>query len=234
MGTAMNRLRVAAVVLALSLSLCEHAPADDPPVIPVGLDAIRQWERWPVLRIGARTYMRSTYDRSGGNEGADASHFLYQEAEDRNVVSRPSRARDRLLHPVQPLARQPVDARDRRHGARCSRIVHGRSQPSSDGATFLPANLFPEPLAFTWAATRGADLSWVPMPFEKSYRLSYGRTHYGTGYFIYQQFVPGARLSSPIRSWDFQTPPQADVLAASRPVGHRSCADRLIRPRESG
>jgi hypothetical protein len=72
--------------------------------------------------------------------------------------------------------------------------------------------LFPEPLAFTWAATRGADLSWVPIPFEQSYRLAYGRTHYGTGYYIYQQFVPGARLSSPIRSWDFQTPPADDVV----------------------
>jgi hypothetical protein len=56
-----------------------------PPVIPVGLDAYRQWERWPYQRIGARAYMRSTYDRSGGNEGADASHFLYQLADDFNV-----------------------------------------------------------------------------------------------------------------------------------------------------
>src|SRR5689334_11774894 len=56
------------------------------PVIPVGYDAYRVWEAWPRLRIGVRAYMRSTYDRSGGNEGADASHFLYQEAEDRNVT----------------------------------------------------------------------------------------------------------------------------------------------------
>ena len=49
-------------------------------MIPVGLDAYRQWERWPYQRIGARAYLRSTYDRAGGNEGADASHFLYQEA----------------------------------------------------------------------------------------------------------------------------------------------------------
>ena len=37
-------------------------------------------------RIGMRAYMRSTYDRSGGNEGADASHFLYQLADDFNVT----------------------------------------------------------------------------------------------------------------------------------------------------
>jgi hypothetical protein len=50
-----------------------------PPVIPVGMDAYRQWDRWPYQRIGARAYMRSTYERAGGNERADASHFLYQD-----------------------------------------------------------------------------------------------------------------------------------------------------------
>src|SRR6201986_4124850 len=57
-----------------------------PPIIPVGLDAFRQWERWPEQRIGERVYMRSTYDRRGGNEGADASHFLYQLSDDHNVT----------------------------------------------------------------------------------------------------------------------------------------------------
>src|SRR3954451_19530556 len=61
-------------------------PALDPPVIPVGLDAYRMWDRWRRQRSGARAYMRSTYDRAGGNEGADASHFLYQLADDRNVT----------------------------------------------------------------------------------------------------------------------------------------------------
>ena len=55
-------------------------------MIPVGLDAYRMWDRWPYQRIGARAYMRSTYDRRGGNETADASHFLYQAAEDFNVT----------------------------------------------------------------------------------------------------------------------------------------------------
>src|SRR5664279_2427475 len=59
--------------------------AQEPPVIPIGLDAYKMWERWSYQRIGARAYMRSTYDRSGGNEGADASHFLYQLASDYNV-----------------------------------------------------------------------------------------------------------------------------------------------------
>src|SRR5512147_540974 len=58
----------------------------EPPAISVGLDAYRMWERWPQQRIGVRAYMRSTYDRRGGNEGADASHFLYQKADDFNVT----------------------------------------------------------------------------------------------------------------------------------------------------
>src|SRR6266849_6617600 len=62
------------------------AAADEPPEIPVGLDAYRQWERWPYQRIGARAYMRSTHDRTGGNESADASHFLYQESNTFNVT----------------------------------------------------------------------------------------------------------------------------------------------------
>src|SRR6266567_1289221 len=60
--------------------------AADPPVIPVGPDAYKMWDRWPYQRIGARAYMRSTYDRTGGNHSADASHFLYQEADDFNVT----------------------------------------------------------------------------------------------------------------------------------------------------
>jgi hypothetical protein len=41
--------------------------AGPPPVVPVGADAYRLWERWPYQRIGVRAYMRSTYDRQGGN-----------------------------------------------------------------------------------------------------------------------------------------------------------------------
>ena len=73
-------------LLALSWAgLTIPVSAGEPPVIPVGLDAYRQWERWPYQRIGARAYMRSTHDRTGGNESADASHFLYQESNTFNV-----------------------------------------------------------------------------------------------------------------------------------------------------
>src|SRR5256885_5067090 len=42
-------------------------------------------------------------------------------------------------------------------------------------------------------------LMWVPIPFERSFRMAYSRTHYGTGYYIFHQYVKGAKLSQPIR-----------------------------------
>ena len=63
-----------------------NLPAADPPLIPVAEDAYTMWERWPYQRIGARAYMRNTYDRLGGNHTADASHFLYQGEDDFNVT----------------------------------------------------------------------------------------------------------------------------------------------------
>src|SRR5215510_9156660 len=71
---------------AVSLLLAGTRVSGAPPVIPVGYDAYRMWDRWPYQRIGVRAYMRSTYDRRGGNETADASHFLYQLAPDKNVT----------------------------------------------------------------------------------------------------------------------------------------------------
>jgi D-arabinan exo alpha-(1,3)/(1,5)-arabinofuranosidase (non-reducing end) len=185
---------------------------EEPPPIPVGLDAYRQWDQWFVQRIGVRASMRSTYDRSGGNEAADASHFLYQEAGDRTValdVEGPG-----VLYFVRT---------NHWHGSPWHYIIDGRDHLISETSTadpnhpvphstFLPAALFSPPLAWTWATTKGADLNWVPIPFEQSLRLAYSRTHYGTGYAIYHQFVPGARLSSSLHAWDGQTPPDKDVL----------------------
>ncbi len=66
------------VLLLASLAAAQdyRALARTPPPIPFGVDAFTQWERWPYLRIGVRCYMRSTFDRSGGNDNADAAHFL--------------------------------------------------------------------------------------------------------------------------------------------------------------
>jgi hypothetical protein len=205
------------LALLFTLSPCHLATlsafaAEEPPEIPIGLDAYRQWERWPYLRIGARAYMSSTYDRRGGNEGADASHFLYQQADDFNVsldVEGPGILYfARYNHWHGSPWHYEVDGTD--HLVRESSTADP-TRPVKD-SVFLPEQLFPRPLAWTWSDTKGADLSWVPIPFEKSFRMAYSRTHYGTGYYIYHRYVRGAKLSRPLRAWDGKTPPDDDVL----------------------
>jgi hypothetical protein len=66
----------------------DGGPGDsaEPPVIPIGTDAFLQWDRWPYLRIGVRAYMRSTFDRTGGNYFADAAHYLRMLDDERSVA----------------------------------------------------------------------------------------------------------------------------------------------------
>lgn len=193
-------------------AMLNFAIAEKLPEIPIGLDAYRQWERWPQQRIGVRAYMRSTYDRSGGNHAADASHFLYQLADDKNVTL------DVRGPGILYFARY-----NHWHGSPWHYEVDGvdhivQETSSADptkpkeNSVFLPEKIFPNPLTWTWSLTKGADLMWVPIAFEKSFRMAYSRTHYGTGYYIYHQFVEGTKLSQPLRSWDGKTPPADDVL----------------------
>ncbi len=204
--------RITLATASAALLLACLAQASEPPAIPVGLDAYRQWASWPCLRIGERAYMRSTYDRRGGNEGADASHFLYQLAEDKNVVL------DIQGPGILYFARY-----NHWHGSPWHYEVDGveylvqetsTAHPNhpAPNSTFLPESAFPNPLAWTWSSTRGADLTWVPIAFERSFRMAYSRTHYGTGYYIYDRYVPGTKLSQPIRSWNIQARPSEDVL----------------------
>lgn len=187
------------------------AGAAEPPPVPAGLDAYRLWDRWPQLRIGVRAYLRSTYDRRGGNEAADASHFLYQEADDFNValdvVGTGVLYFVRTNHWHGSPWHYEVDGRDR--------IVEESSTRDPDrpveNSVFLPEEAFPSPLTWTWSVTKGADLMWVPIPFERSLRIAYSRTHYGTGYFVYHLFAPGTALTRPVRSWAAE-PPDRDVL----------------------
>ncbi len=169
--------------------------------------------------------MRSTYDRAGGNEGADASHFLYQTAEDFNV------ALDVAGPGILYFARY-----NHWHGSPWHYVVDGTDHVVQETSTvdpnhpapdsvFLPQDAFPNPLTWTWSDTRGADLTWVPVPFERSFQMAYSRTHYGTGYYIYQTYVPGARLSQPIASFTAQ-PPDQDVLD----LLNRSGSDIAPRP----
>ena len=136
-------------LLAVAALLSGVVPATDPPVIPVGLDAYRMRDRWPYQRIGVRAYMRSTYDRAGRNERADASHFLYQLADDFNVTldiagpgvlyfARYNRWHGSPWH-------YDVDGKDT--------IVQGSSTPDPlhpvPNSVFLPEALFPNPLTWT-------------------------------------------------------------------------------------
>ncbi len=193
-----------AIILLAGLARAEPAP----PVIPVGPDAYLRWDLWPYQRIGARAYLRSTYDRLGGNEGADASHFLYQVRDDFNVTT--DVAGKGVLYFVRynhwhgSPWHYEIDGRDR--------LVAESNTADPDhekpGAVFLPENAFPHPVAVTWSETNGADLSWVPIGFTRSFRMAYSRTHYGTGYYIFDQYVGGARLSRPISGWDAEAPPE--------------------------
>jgi hypothetical protein len=189
------------------------ASSGEPPSVPVGFDAYRQWDRLPYIRFGVRAYMRSTYDRAGGNEAADASHFLRQEADDRSVTL--DTAGPGVLYFVRT---------NHWHGSPWHYAVDGIDHVVTEsstadpnhpvaGSTFEPRAAFPSPLALTWSVTNGADLSWVPIPFEKSLSLAYERTHYGTGYYILHRFADrGTGLSHPIESWDPSAPIPPDVL----------------------
>ena len=190
----------------------EPKAALETPLIPVGLDAYRMWDRWPYQRIGARAYMRSTYDRRGANHTADASHFLYQTAEDFNVTL-----------DVEGKGVLYFVRTNHWHGSPWHYEVDGvdhivqettTADPTKklEHSVFIPEHLFPAPLAWTYAITKGADLMWVPIPFEERFRLAYSRTFYGTGYYIYHLYDTSADLSRPIRAWDGKTPPDADVL----------------------
>jgi len=204
----MNRWICLLIVVACTAEI----RAGELPAVPVGLDAYRQWDRWPMQRIGVRAYMRSTYDRSGGNEAADASHFLYGEGDAFHVTL------DEEGPGVLVFARY-----NHWHGSPWHYEVDGKdhivqetssADPANpvEGSIFLPEAQFPNLLTWTWSITKGADLMWVPIPFEKSFRMAYSRTHYGTGYYIFHRYVPGIPLSQPIQSWKETSTPDADVL----------------------
>ncbi|UCD28117.1 MAG: DUF2961 domain-containing protein [Planctomycetota bacterium] len=210
---------ISLVAVADALGAKPLVNSDEPPVIPVGLDAYRMWDRWCYQRIGARAYMRSTYDRSGGNETADASHFLYQVAEDFNVTL------DVEGRGVLYFVRT-----NHWHGSPWHYEVDGKDHIVQETTTadptkklehsvFIPEHLFPNPLTWTYSITKGADLMWVPIMFENRFRLAYSRTFYGTGYYIYHHYANGANLSQPIRTWDGRTPPDPGVLDLIRAAG---------------
>lgn len=218
-GSAISVASVILIVLPpLLLAANDSEPfiqSNEPPIIPIGLDAYSMWDRLPYHRIGVRAYMRSTYDREGDNRAADASHFLYQESDAFNV------ALDIKSPGILYFKRT-----NHFHGSPWHYEIDGRDfivkETATDDpidakkkyreTTFIPERLFPNPLTWTWSITKGADMMWVPLPFEKSFRIAYSRTFYGTGYYIYHLLSPGMKnLSRPLQSWR-QTPPDGNVL----------------------
>lgn len=207
-------------IATLFVSILAATQATDTlPAVPAGLDAYAQWGRWPQQRIGVRAYMRSTYDRTGGNRAADASHFLYQESDTFNV---------------------PLDVEGRGvlyfvrhnhwHGSPWIYEVDGQrfevretstADPNNpvENSVYIPEDAFPNPLTWTWSITKGADLSWVPIAFEERLRLAYTRTRYGTGYFIYHLIPPGIPCSREIRAWTTDVHPDPAAYAVLAKAG---------------
>lgn len=179
--------------------------------------------------------MRSTYDRAGGNESGDASHFLRQTAPDFNTT----------LDVAGPGILLFVRT-NHWHGSPWHYVVDGtdllvRESSTADplnpviDSVFIPEDAFPNPLTYTWSTTRGADLNWVPIPFTTSLTLGYSRTHYGTGYYVFQLFPTGAsNLSQPITSFSAQAP-DPEVLAllerAGEDIGSQSAKAETISGR---
>lgn len=197
------------------LMILEDVKSQDATKIPIGLDAYRMWDKWPMQRPGVRAYMRSTYDRTGGNEGADASHFLFLRDETYNVSLDVSGKG--VLYFIRT---------NHWHGSPWHYVVDGTDNIVQESGTaepvtakktiknaeFIPNATFPKPMNWTWGTTKGADLVWHPIPFEKSVRLAYSRTRYGTGYYIYNLFANEDQLSQPIKTWNINNTPAQDVL----------------------
>ena len=202
------------VVVAAVMSLSIHA--NEPlPTIPVGFDAYTMWDKWHQQRIGVRAYMRSTYDRDGGNRTADASHYLFGKLHEQNV------SLDVKGKGVLYFFRT-----NHWHGSPWHFVADGFSNLVRETATldpvdakkkftktvFLPSEPFPEPLCWTWSTTKGSDLIWHPMSFQESFQIAYERTCYGTGYYIYHLFSNEKNLSQPLQTWDLRQVPPAEVL----------------------
>ena len=202
------------------------------PKIPIGLDSYRMWDQWPAQRIGVRAYMRSTYDRTGGNESADASHFLFANEENCNVTL------DVKGKGVFYFFRS-----NHWHGSPWHFVVDGRDNIVSESGTndpvnakkvfkassFNPEATFPSPLNWTWEITKGADLIWTPMPFEQSMRIAYSRTKYGTGYYIYHLYANEENLSQHISSFESDKAPDNDVLNLLGRAGYRRGSNKHFK-----
>jgi hypothetical protein len=241
MDGAERRIQNSSLVLGIAFFLIIHSVSmygqrihpplnermsNDPPVIPIGFDAYRMWDRIHMQRIGERAYMVSTYDREGANRDADSRNFLWMgEEEDQNYTM------DIMGPGVLYFKRT-----NRWHGSPWQYVVDGNnyliketatSHPALEGkgwfsiqdgiemipkSTFIPEESFPEPLSYNWTTTKGANLFWNPVGFKESFKMAYSRTFYGTGYYIFKKYGNEGILSRPIEPWDITKKPDQDVI----------------------
>ena len=135
------------------------ASADEPPLLPVGADAYRMWDRWPYQRIGERAYMRSTYDRSGGNEHARRLPLPLSTGRRLQRHARCRGAGHALLRPLQPLARQSLALRGRWRGPPASRKPAPPTRYIPVRDSVVPAAVgVPRSADLDLGQTKGADL----------------------------------------------------------------------------
>jgi len=147
-------------------------------------------------------------------EAACGNHFLYQESADSNVVADIEGAgilyfwRANFWHGSPWL--YEIDGETHRveeTATACRTEAHSyRWEEEIPPHHFIPEKQFPEPLALTWVQNHGSDLSWVPIPFENSFRMAYSKTSCGTGYGIFHTFLPGIPLSQPLTEYHPEHP----------------------------
>ncbi len=195
----------------------------EPPVIPIGTDAYVHWDMLPYQKLNVRAYMKSTYDRSGFNKGANGGFYLYQESDTFNAVM--DERGSGCLYFVRS---------NHFHGSPWHYEVDGEDFILKESGTddpvdapsknpdphFIPEELFPAPLNQTWNRSAGGDLMQTPIPFESSLRFALSRTFYGTAYGILHKYPKGFKNTTrPLASWDRKAPDPKAVKLLKRAGG---------------
>jgi hypothetical protein len=198
---------------------------------PLGYE-LMALDRWHWPRGHARAVMTSTYDRDGGNDGADASNFVY-------MLRDPATGRNRsVVFDVRGAGAMVFARFQHWHGSPWvlevddqPAIVFNESNTATQSGSiehsvFHPRAAFPNgSLSQTFAATKGGDILWTPITFSKSLRLSYENTHYGSGYEILQ-LLP-TLSGSDTSPWSVAQVPPSPVVAMLEAAGSGDVASLL-------
>jgi hypothetical protein len=147
-------------ILYLEILLLNTVSSRGVSLVPISFDAFAQWELLPILRDGLRGYVSSTYDRAGGNEGADASHYTLIDSNgtamafdvEVNGAGCGLLAFVRFNHWHGSPWTFAVD------GINWTVVTNDTANPNAPNSTseWLPREGFPAPLALNWAVTAGS------------------------------------------------------------------------------